>query len=203
MVHPRTTVPLYVLPSGYCLLPAEVNALRVLFFGMEGLFSRAPLAALLEAEFEVCAVVVPRPARVTNDSAAVRTVIRKHAIRDVAAAQKRSNTYGKHNMRQLPVFVDDNMQTNVKQVPAESEVFVERLPLRSSSGSFSKPASTPPELALFAGKQGALEISELQEYRYPSPPSVECGVLVRYPSTVGIVFHVLYGLVLTSGLGKL
>src|SRR5438046_5437294 len=99
--------------------------------------------------------------------------------------------------------MDDNIQTNVKQVPAESEVFVERLPLRSSSGSFSKPASTPPELALFAGKQGTLEISELQEYRYPSPPSVECGVLVRYPSTVGIVFHVLYGLVLTSGLGKL
>src|SRR5438445_6783913 len=64
--------------------------MRVLFFGMEGLFSRAPLAALLEADFEVCAVVVPRPARVTNDSAAVRTVPppqrRPHALPIVATA---------------------------------------------------------------------------------------------------------------------
>ena len=36
-----------------------MSPLRVLFFGMEGIFSRAPLAALLAAEFDVCAVVVP------------------------------------------------------------------------------------------------------------------------------------------------
>ncbi len=34
--------------------------LRVLFFGMDGVFSRAPLAALLDSE-QVCAVIVPRP----------------------------------------------------------------------------------------------------------------------------------------------
>jgi methionyl-tRNA formyltransferase len=43
--------------------------LRVLFFGMEGRFSRAPLAALLAAELEVCAAVVPRPTGVAGDSA--------------------------------------------------------------------------------------------------------------------------------------
>ena len=48
--------------------------MRVLFFGMEGLFSRAPLAALLEAELEVCAVVVPRPTGVAGDGAALRVL---------------------------------------------------------------------------------------------------------------------------------
>jgi methionyl-tRNA formyltransferase len=48
--------------------------LRVLFFGMEGLFSRAPLAALLAAELEVCAVVVPRPTGVAGDSAALHVL---------------------------------------------------------------------------------------------------------------------------------
>jgi methionyl-tRNA formyltransferase len=48
--------------------------LRVLFFGMEGLFSRAPLAALLAAELEVCAVVVPRPAGVAGDGVPLRVL---------------------------------------------------------------------------------------------------------------------------------
>ncbi len=39
-----------------------MSGLRVVFFGMEGLFSRPPLAALLASEHEVCGVVVPRPA---------------------------------------------------------------------------------------------------------------------------------------------
>lgn len=34
--------------------------LRVLFFGMDGVFSRAPLAALLDSQ-QVCAAIVPRP----------------------------------------------------------------------------------------------------------------------------------------------
>jgi methionyl-tRNA formyltransferase len=40
--------------------------LRVLFFGMEGTLSRAPLLALKEALFDVCAVVVPRPVQSQN-----------------------------------------------------------------------------------------------------------------------------------------
>jgi methionyl-tRNA formyltransferase len=48
--------------------------LRVLFFGMEGRFSHAPLAALLAAELEVCAVVVPRPAGVAGDGAPLRVL---------------------------------------------------------------------------------------------------------------------------------
>lgn len=39
------------------------DTLRVLFFGMEGVFSQAPLVALLASEFKVVAVVVPAPAR--------------------------------------------------------------------------------------------------------------------------------------------
>src|SRR2546430_2782792 len=54
--------------------PAEVTAMRVLFFGMEGLFSRAPLAALLAAELEVCAVVVPRPPSVAGDGEPLRVL---------------------------------------------------------------------------------------------------------------------------------
>lgn len=34
--------------------------MRILFFGMEGVFSLAPLAALLQSEFTVCGVIVPR-----------------------------------------------------------------------------------------------------------------------------------------------
>lgn len=35
--------------------------MRILFFGMQGAFSRPPLAQLLHSEFEVCGVVVPAP----------------------------------------------------------------------------------------------------------------------------------------------
>ena len=48
--------------------------MRVLFFGMEGRFSRAPLAALLAAELEVCAVVVPCPAGVAGEGAPLRVL---------------------------------------------------------------------------------------------------------------------------------
>src|SRR5919202_1573833 len=60
--------------SPFCVLPTEVTALRVLFFGMEGRFSLAPLAALLAAELEVCAVVVPRPTGVAGDGAPLRVL---------------------------------------------------------------------------------------------------------------------------------
>src|SRR5438067_10696883 len=60
-------------PRHICDFGREVT-LRVLFFGMEGRFSRAPLAALLVAELEVCAVVVPRPAGVAGDGAPLRVL---------------------------------------------------------------------------------------------------------------------------------
>ena len=47
--------------------------MRVLFFGMEGAFSSAPLRALL-SEFEVCGVVVPRPEIMSRSDAAVRVI---------------------------------------------------------------------------------------------------------------------------------
>src|SRR5207244_2277302 len=58
-------------PRYICDLGREVT-LRVLFFGMEGLFSGAPLAALLATELEVCAVVVPRLAGVAGDGEPLR-----------------------------------------------------------------------------------------------------------------------------------
>lgn len=45
---------------------------RVLYFGMEGAFSWAPLVALLDAAVEVAAVVVPRPRAMTPASAPIR-----------------------------------------------------------------------------------------------------------------------------------
>lgn len=34
---------------------------RILFFGMEGVFSRAPLLELVNSHYEICALIVPRP----------------------------------------------------------------------------------------------------------------------------------------------
>ncbi|MFN8471536.1 MAG: formyltransferase family protein [Anaerolineae bacterium] len=48
--------------------------LRVLFFGMEGIFSRAPLAALLDAGHDILAVVVPRSYTLPGASTAPRLV---------------------------------------------------------------------------------------------------------------------------------
>lgn len=42
-----------------------MSRLRVLYFGMEGVFSRAPLLALLDAGIEIAAVVVSRPTGLT------------------------------------------------------------------------------------------------------------------------------------------
>lgn len=49
-------------------------ALRVLFFGMEGVFSRAPLLALIGSAFDICAIVVPRPALVQVAKEPIRLI---------------------------------------------------------------------------------------------------------------------------------
>jgi hypothetical protein len=48
-----------------------------------------------------------------NPSPAVRTAIRRQAMRDIGAARKRSGNYGKRNLRQLPVFVDQALDDPV------------------------------------------------------------------------------------------
>jgi len=48
--------------------------LRVVFFGMEGVFSRAPLSALLAAGIDVRAVVVPRPSLSSSGGAPYRVL---------------------------------------------------------------------------------------------------------------------------------
>ena len=45
---------------------------RIIFFGMEGLFSRAPLLELLHAQIDVRAVIVPRPAQSRAASTPIR-----------------------------------------------------------------------------------------------------------------------------------
>lgn len=54
-------------------------ALRVLFFGMEGIFSRAPLLALIDASFEICAVIVPRPTQIRIANEPIRLIPPPHA----------------------------------------------------------------------------------------------------------------------------
>ncbi len=49
-----------------------MSRLSLLFFGMEGVFSRAPLAALLDDGHDVRAVVVPRPYALPGSSSAPR-----------------------------------------------------------------------------------------------------------------------------------
>lgn len=50
------------------------SLLRVVFFGMEGVFSRAPLSALLAAGVDVRAVVVPRPSISSSGGAPYRVL---------------------------------------------------------------------------------------------------------------------------------
>ena len=49
-----------------------MDNLRILYFGMDGAFSRVPLVTLLETGFAVCGVVVPRPAGMTPAAAPIR-----------------------------------------------------------------------------------------------------------------------------------
>jgi hypothetical protein len=54
---------------------------------------------------------------------AVRTLIRKQAMKKASAARRRDGTYGKHNLRQLPVFVVN--QDNEKGGPKDKQVGVD------------------------------------------------------------------------------
>jgi methionyl-tRNA formyltransferase len=49
-------------------------SLRVLFFGMEGVFSRAPLLELIHSSHTVCAIIVPRPAKSQSASEPIRLI---------------------------------------------------------------------------------------------------------------------------------
>ncbi|MFN8481962.1 MAG: formyltransferase family protein [Anaerolineae bacterium] len=53
--------------------------LSILFFGMEGVFSHAPLAALLAADHDVRAVVVPRPYALSGQNVAPRLRAPRHS----------------------------------------------------------------------------------------------------------------------------
>jgi methionyl-tRNA formyltransferase len=63
---------------------------RVLFFGMEGIFSALPLQALLQAGIPVCALVVPAPPTPPTPSGRVQIPSRPPLRRLLAPAQQRS-----------------------------------------------------------------------------------------------------------------
>ncbi len=54
-------------------------SLRVLFFGMEGVFSRAPLLELINARFHIPAIVVPRPEQSEPAREPIRQLAPPHA----------------------------------------------------------------------------------------------------------------------------
>lgn len=60
---------------------------------------------------------------------AVRTLIRKQAMKKASAARRRDGTYGKHNLRQLPVFIvnpeNDKGWCQEKQVGTHDPYFVQ------------------------------------------------------------------------------
>ncbi|CAG8971900.1 hypothetical protein HYALB_00007816 [Hymenoscyphus albidus] len=58
--------------------------------------------SLLEFQFVNSALDSPMPPR----DLAVRTLIRKQAMKKAAATRKKNGNYGKHNLRQYPVFVE-------------------------------------------------------------------------------------------------
>jgi hypothetical protein len=60
-------------------------------------------------------------ATITNPRApqdkAVRALIRKHAMKQASATRRRLGNYGKHNLRQYPVFYEDTTQHSVAGRP--------------------------------------------------------------------------------------
>jgi hypothetical protein len=78
----------------------------------------------------------------------VRNMIRKQAMKKASAARKKDGNYGKHNLRQLPVFVN-----NTTDLPIEPKVIEILTPPKSSTSSStsSSPSSeerdplTPPK----------------------------------------------------------
>ncbi|MBI3914000.1 MAG: hypothetical protein HY327_07420 [Chloroflexi bacterium] len=53
--------------------------MRLLFFGMSGVFSRAPLVDLIIARFDICAIIVPRPAQSQPATDPIRLLPRSRA----------------------------------------------------------------------------------------------------------------------------
>jgi hypothetical protein len=67
-----------------------------------------------ETEFQFVNSTITSPS-VPRDLA-VRALIRKQAMKKASAARKRDGNYGKHNLRQYPVFIFD--QENIAREPA-------------------------------------------------------------------------------------
>jgi hypothetical protein len=57
-------------------------------------------------EFQFVNSTISSP--VVPQDLAIRALIRKQAMKKASAARKRNGNYGKHNLRQYPVFIDQN-----------------------------------------------------------------------------------------------
>lgn len=69
-------------------------------------------------EFQFVNSTIAAP-RVPQDLA-VRALIRKQAMKKASAARRRDGNYGKHNLRQYPVFILDESNNNVAEQKRDS-----------------------------------------------------------------------------------
>ncbi|TKA60941.1 hypothetical protein B0A49_09384 [Cryomyces minteri] len=60
----------------------------------------------METEFQFVNATVAAPG--IPQEPAIRTMIRRQAMKDISLARQRNNTYGKHNLRQYPAFEQSN-----------------------------------------------------------------------------------------------
>lgn len=143
-----------------------MSGLRVVFFGMEGLFSRAPLAALLAAGHEVCGVVVPRLAGVSGLGQPVRIIApparRPHDLR-LLARHDEQTIIGMAWERGIPVL-------EVGRLPHEDTLAALRGLRPDALCVACFPRLLPPVL-LEVARHGALNVhpSLLPQYRGPAP----------------------------------
>jgi hypothetical protein len=81
------------------------------------------LATIKEPSFSFVSYDGPKLSR----NPGVRKLIRQRAMRDVAAARKQSGSYGKHNLRQYPVFETGQESPEHSSSPASEQEVTERL----------------------------------------------------------------------------
>ncbi|KAG9243613.1 hypothetical protein BJ878DRAFT_510021 [Calycina marina] len=76
------------------------------------------------------------------ENLAIRALIRKQAMKKASAARRRDGNYGKHNLRQYPIFLFD--QENAMEQPSGSQNWnVDKEPLRADLRTVSEPRDAP------------------------------------------------------------
>ncbi len=142
-----------------------MSPLRVMFFGMDGVFSRAPLAALLDSD-QVCAVIVPRPMQSLPAAEPIRLLPPPNAPESdvpILFQPNELNAIGMAWNRGIPVYEVESLSQ-----PRTQAILADLKPDVICVACF--PRLLPPKL-LRLPKYGALNLhpSLLPAYRGPSP----------------------------------